>query len=797
MSALLIALLGCRSTEEPAPEAADTAASRVSYTATVRWTDYGIPHINADDYGSLAYGMGYAFARDRICMLADQIVRVRSERSRYFGPGEDDANITSDFGWLALGVRAQAEAGFDALSEEIQAGITGYAAGYNRWLDEVGVDGLPADCQGAEWVVPIDRIDLLSWYLALGLNGSGAALLELVATAQPPGTASRPPPPESMSVFDGVIDPPLGSNGWAIGAERSATGGGMLLSNTHFPYVGARKWHESHLTIPGELDVYGASLTGVPLINIGFNQDIAWTHTVSNTPRFTMYLLPLDPEDPTRYAYGDDYLDMTSQTFTIEVLEGGELVSQQRTLYRSHYGPVLNAPLVGWSSSAAIVYRDANDNNLQMSQIWLEMNRATSMDEFQAAHAEVHAIPWVHTLAADADGQAWYTDSASTPNLSDAAYAAYDALLEESSFVALFQSYGLMLLDGSDPVFAWQEEDGAREPGLVPFADNPQLLRDDYVFNANDNHWLTNPAAPLTGYAPLYGEERTPRTPRTRMNGRYLGEVGPAAAAGEDGLFTLDELATAALSGRVLTAELLREDVAAQCAAVKEVDGVDITEACAVLAAWDGTARLESVGEVLWRETLGTDHYEWDDAKDAGALFAVGFDPDDPIATPNTLVEGETILAALADAVQTLDSANIPVDAALGDVQFARIGEEDIPIMGAPYFTGPIAVASYSSGASEALIPVPEQSTVINSTTDLTDEGYLINNGNSWVMAMAYTEDGPQAQAILTYSQSADPSSPHFTDQSWLYAEQTLRPIYFTEEDIAAHTEEEVLLTTQ
>ena len=35
--------------------------------------------------------------------------------------------------------------------------------------------------------------------------------------------------------------------------------------------------------------------------------------------------------------------------------------------------------------------------------------------------------------------------------------------------------------------------------------------------NANDNHWLTNVNAPLEG-AMLFGEERTPRTPRTRMN---------------------------------------------------------------------------------------------------------------------------------------------------------------------------------------------------------------------------------------------------------------------------------------
>lgn len=55
------------------------------YEANIRWTTHGIPHITADGYGSLGYGMGYAFARDHACVLADQVVMVRSERSLYFG----------------------------------------------------------------------------------------------------------------------------------------------------------------------------------------------------------------------------------------------------------------------------------------------------------------------------------------------------------------------------------------------------------------------------------------------------------------------------------------------------------------------------------------------------------------------------------------------------------------------------------------------------------------------------------------------------------------------------------------
>ena len=39
-------------------------------------------------------------------------------------------------------------------------------------------------------------------------------------------------------------------------------------------------------------------------------------------------------------------------------------------------------------------------------------------------------------------------------------------------------------------------------------------------------------------------------------------------------------------------------------------------------------------------------------------------------------------------------------------------------------------------------------------------------------MTLGWTEDGPEAEALLSYSQSGDPNSPHFDDQTQLYAEK-------------------------
>lgn len=84
---------------EPAP----------SYSATIERTQYGTAHVTADTWGSLGFGQGYATAQDRFCVLADQYLKVRSQRVRYYGSGENDAHINSDFAYLALDVLGQAE----------------------------------------------------------------------------------------------------------------------------------------------------------------------------------------------------------------------------------------------------------------------------------------------------------------------------------------------------------------------------------------------------------------------------------------------------------------------------------------------------------------------------------------------------------------------------------------------------------------------------------------------------------------------------------------------------------------
>ena len=98
-SATLALLPASAATGPDARTLAGDGNGQAGYTAQIRRTAYGIPHILAKDFGGLGYGYGYAFAQDNVCELADQVATLRGERSQFFGPDGDSgpgANLASD-----------------------------------------------------------------------------------------------------------------------------------------------------------------------------------------------------------------------------------------------------------------------------------------------------------------------------------------------------------------------------------------------------------------------------------------------------------------------------------------------------------------------------------------------------------------------------------------------------------------------------------------------------------------------------------------------------------------------------
>jgi acyl-homoserine-lactone acylase len=791
-AALVLLATGCGANDE--------AAKTRGYHVTIRDTAYGVPHVLADDLPSAAAGLGYTGARDYGCILLDQVVRIRGERAKYFGAGETDANVDSDFAMLTLGIAARGKRGLALQSVEMQDNIAGFVAGFNRYLK---TEHLAKECDGKDWAQAITSDDLFGYYYWLAQLGSDDPLFDSLATAVPP-TASNSAQSLSTKALPhlGLSARGTGSNGWAIGKERTESGHGMLIANPHFPWEGNQKLHENQITVPGLVDVYGASLLGVAVVNIGFNQDVAWTHTVTTARHFTLYQLTLLEGDPTSYMYDGTVRKMTPIDYAIQVKQDdGSLVEQHRTLWRSHYGAMVNIPaLGGWGLGSAYTYRNANEDNFDIAEEWLRMNRAKSLSDLEDVNEAVHGNPWVNTMAVDAAGNALYMDATRTPALSEPALAALSDALANDAITQAVDAQGATLLDGSKSEFEWQDDDD-RIPGIVSFAHSPRQERDDYVFNANDSYWLTNSNAPLTGYSLLFGDERTARSRRTRMNLTMLDEVSSDGVSGDDGKFSFDELTHVEFNDRGSMAEILRTQVVARCngqassGPVGVVVEPDVSKACDVLSAWDGRYTSNSVGAALFREFLGV----FQSATDVGPLFGDAFDADHPVTTPATLAPApatgdDPVVVALGRAVVLLQSAGFDVDTKLGELQHTKKGTETIPIHGATNLDGAFNIVDYNDNDNTLLAstkrgPVVKDATGADDPTGLTEDGYIVNRGSSFMMALEFTKDGPHAESVLSYSQSSDPSSPHYADQTHLFSESRYHPVPFTDAEIEADPE--------
>ncbi|MFL3022810.1 MAG: penicillin acylase family protein [Cytophagales bacterium] len=102
------------------------------------------------------------------------------------------------------------------------------------------------------------------------------------------------------------------------------------------------------------------------------------------------------------------------------------------------------------------------------------------------------------------------------------------------------------------------------------------------------------------------------------------------------------------------------------------------------------------------------------------------------------------------------------LDISLGDIQRHVRGEKNFPASGLIDMIAP----TYS---------VP------------TDGGRLrAVSGESYIMLIRYTKDGPEVETVIPYGNSSDPESPHYTDQMLMYLDKKLKAMSLDREEVMA-----------
>ena len=790
-----------------AVELGGSPAGQRPLQATIRRTRYGVPHIRAENVESLAAGFGHAFAEDNLCTIAEEYVTVSAKRSRFFGPNQDwtfsgngstYSNLDADvyFQWVKqTGVVRRLMRKPPPLGPKkgVELGVRGYVHGYNDYLRQTGVGNLPDPrCRGAEWVRPIRRIDVYRRFFQLGILASSGAVIDGIATAEPSSAAAAAAQEERQREMldDGSalerLQPEIGSNAYGFGGEATRNGNGLVLGNPHFPWDGSERLYQTHMRIPGKLDVQGGALYGVPLVLVGWTRGLAWSHTVATAWRFTPFKLTLPPGDPHSYVVDGETKPMKATEVTVKTRRAdGTMGEHTRTIHLIEYGPMITE-LVGiplpWTDGSGYALGDVNFSNFRYLNHFLANNRAQSVRQYHRIQRRYQGIPWVNSLAADSTGEAYYSMQGAIPYVTDEQAAECNVAL------AGFETLGLPILDGSRSDCDWETSPAAVAPGTFPPGDVPHLFRDDYVHNGNDSHWLTNPERRLTGFDRIIGIEDAERSYRTRIGLIQVEE----RLAGDDGLpgrrFNRQLLQRVALGNRQYLGELWRDQLVTVCDGAPGgfllgSDGpVDVSGACDPLRDWDLRDDLGSSGAILFRRfatnLLGNFQplptgLQGSTTPGSETLYTEQYSNSDPVHTPSGLdIANPLVSRALADAVTDLDGAGIPLDAGLRGFQYERRGGARIPIHGGP---GELGVFN-----------------AINVPWD-PEAGYPdVPHGSSFIFVAEFQDPGAgcpvEASTFVTYGQSENPTSPHAADYTRAFSRKDWNQAPFCASDVRSAT---------
>jgi acyl-homoserine-lactone acylase len=784
---------GAASAGQLTPGRAQVAAGQaggLQYRATIVRTAYGVPHITARNFGSLGFGYGFALASDDLCTMAQAYVTVEGERSRYFGPdatvqepgGGQASNIDSDIFWQSVIGRQviprllAVRTGPGAVEPQVRQLMAGYVTGYNTYLASVGGRrGVPDPaCRGQGWVKPITSLDAyLAVYQIVDLEGMSN---QPEALAQPPNTAgaARPTVAQLRTLGRQAVahQPGTGSNAIAIGSAGTRNHQtGMLLGNPHLPWQGSLRLYQVQLTIPGTLNVEGATVIGIPVVVIGFTASMAWSETTSRSWTATPYQLTLVPGHPTEYLYDGHAVPMTGQVVTVPTRAGG---ATRHTVWFTRYGPVVSfyqGPPLPWTTKTAFALADADAANLRLMDQFLGIDEAGSATQVLSVLDRYQGGPWNNTVVADATGHALYADVLPVPDVTNAKVARCDTALGAQTFSQL----DLPILDGSRPSCAWGTSPDAAAPGIFGGDQEPVLMRRDFVENSNDSYWLANPLHPLTGYPRIFGDTgqrwgAEPIDQNYDLRTRSALTMVMRRIDGTDGLgpagFTLADMKNLMYSDIQYGASLVKSQLVTMCrsfpggpAPTGGGGTIPVGNSCNVLAAWNGRENPGSRGAVLFADF-------WGNALQ-GDPWAHPFQVSDPLQTPYGLdTASAAVQQAFGMALKQMSASRLPYGIALGQVQYVLLDGQRFPMPGG----------------------IPDPNGELNAM-DINSPGAIPGTSSTYIQAVTWASGHPcpRAATVVAYSESDNPSSAHYDDQTALFSRRQWATAYFCPAQVAAH----------
>ncbi|GAB4475597.1 MAG: penicillin acylase family protein [Burkholderiaceae bacterium] len=340
---------------------------------------HAVPDIRAETEADALFALGYVHAQDRLWQIDFNRRIAQGRVAEILGP----AAVDTDRFLRTLGVHRVAQSIVANLDAETRALLDAYAAGVNAYL-ATRTEALPPEffLLRAPAPEPWTAADSVAWSLMMAWDLSRTYLNELarlrLATRltraeidefRPPYPGDAPPAvADYVELYrvlglarggaTAVIEQAarlaaahpvagfgegegIGSNNWVVAGSRTASGKPLLANDPHLGLTVPSVWYFARLRAPG-LDVFGATLPGVPYVVLGRNTRVAWGFTNTGSDVQDLYLERINPADPDEYQTPDGYARFATRTEVIRV-RGAEDV--RLVVRATRHGPVISGAL--------------------------------------------------------------------------------------------------------------------------------------------------------------------------------------------------------------------------------------------------------------------------------------------------------------------------------------------------------------------------------------------------------------------------------------------------------------------
>ena len=624
---------------------ADTAKALSARVEVVR-TEYGIPHIYAEDWKAFGFAMGWVQSEDYGDQVAVGIVRRRGEYGRYTGRD----SIRGDF--AGREAHAVAVARYSSLEPRVRAVYEGFAEGVNEYARQ-NPDVFP------EWLVPnFTGVDALTNDVYTWSRGDAAAFVRAQTRreSEQMGQGNTPAPayPDSWghaeelaSTFDPAAD---GSNAWALDGTRTASGDAILLRNPHLSWEAG--YYEAHVQIRGDMEFYGDFRIGGAFGIIGgFNRHLGWA-TTNNSPSYSqVYAVQLHPSRDGHLLLDGNAVALQDSTITVDWIEpDGSTGQTSETVRWSPWGPVVHE-----NDEYAFVLTDPRDGQYRRGEQLVKMMTAESLEE------------WLDVMRMRAHASSNFTYADAHGNIALYYNARIPSLPHEPTgdFAAIARSRSDMWTE----VAAWES---------LPLYVNPP---GGYVQQANDTPDFINLNVSLDRDTVAHN------LPEARL--RLRSQLSFALIHGDSQL-SLEDVVELKHSPRMLAAERMLDDLLAVIDASEPTP--DLQRARSILGGWDRTAAATSRGGVLFKAWFNT-YMQMTDTME----YRVEWDRASPTQTPFGVGRPGRALAALRLALEDLADEGVAPDARWGDVHRVVRGDVDAPVSGCEGALGCFRTLSFAS----------------------------------------------------------------------------------------------------